>query len=58
MDPPMKQGNTRYPFLIVLFNIEDSITVELTLSEYYIVFLFKFNLNFYLNFHVAFIKQN
>lgn len=33
MDPPMKQGNTRYPFLIVLFNIEEIITVELTVSE-------------------------
>lgn len=33
MDPPMKQGNTRYPFLIVLFNIEENITVDLTVSE-------------------------
>ena len=33
MDPPMKQGNTRYPFLIVLFNIEEVISVELTVSE-------------------------
>jgi len=33
MDPPMKQGNTRYPFLIVLFNIEENITVDLTISD-------------------------
>jgi structure-specific recognition protein 1 len=33
MDPPMKQGNTRYPFLIVLFNIEEIISVDLTISE-------------------------
>lgn len=33
MDPPMKQGNTRYPFLIVLFNIEEAISVDLTVSE-------------------------
>lgn len=33
MDPPMKQGNTRYPFLIVLFNIEENITVEMTVSD-------------------------
>lgn len=33
MDPPMKQGNTRYPFLIVLFNIEENITVDLTVSD-------------------------
>jgi len=33
MDPPMKQGNTRYPFLIVLFNIEENISVELTVSD-------------------------
>ena len=29
----MKQGNTRYPFLIVLFNIDEVITVDLTISE-------------------------
>jgi structure-specific recognition protein 1 len=33
MDPPMKQGNTRYPFLIVLFNIEENISVDLTVSD-------------------------
>lgn len=33
MDPPMKQGNTRYPFLIVLFNIDEVITVDLTISD-------------------------
>jgi len=33
MDPPMKQGNTRYPFLIVLFNIEENISVDLTISD-------------------------
>jgi structure-specific recognition protein 1 len=33
MDPPIKQGNTRYPFLIVLFNIEEQITVDLTISD-------------------------
>lgn len=33
IDPPMKQGNTRYPFLIVLFNIEEEISVDLTISE-------------------------
>ena len=34
IDPPMKQGNTRYPFLIVLFNIEEEASVDLTISEY------------------------
>jgi len=33
LDPPMKQGNTRYPFLIVLFNIDDTISVDFTFSE-------------------------
>lgn len=33
IDPPMKQGNTRYPFLIVLFNIEEIISVDLTISD-------------------------
>ncbi|CAH1802193.1 unnamed protein product [Owenia fusiformis] len=33
LDPPIKQGQTRYPFLILLFSKEDECTLELTLSE-------------------------
>ena len=33
LDPPIKQGQTRYPFLIVLFQKDDETTLELTLSE-------------------------
>ncbi|XP_015930923.1 FACT complex subunit Ssrp1 [Parasteatoda tepidariorum] len=33
LDPPIKQGQTRYPFLILLFSKEDETTVELSLSE-------------------------
>ncbi|XP_076453034.1 FACT complex subunit SSRP1-like isoform X2 [Babylonia areolata] len=33
LDPPIKQGQTRYHFLILLFNKEDEMTVELGLSE-------------------------
>lgn len=33
LDPPIKQGQTRYHFLILLFNKEDETTVELTLSS-------------------------
>jgi hypothetical protein len=33
MDPPIKQGNTRYPFLIFLFNIDDEIDVDLNITE-------------------------
>ncbi|CAG5125389.1 unnamed protein product [Candidula unifasciata] len=33
LDPPIKQGQTRYHFLILLFNKEDEMTLELNLSE-------------------------
>ncbi len=33
LDPPIKQGQTRYPFLIVLFNNDDSVSIEVTFSE-------------------------
>ncbi|XP_070184989.1 LOW QUALITY PROTEIN: FACT complex subunit SSRP1-like [Littorina saxatilis] len=33
LDPPIKQGQTRYHFLILLFNKEDEMTVEMGMSE-------------------------
>lgn len=33
LDPPIKQGQTRYHFLILLFNKEDEMTIEMGLSE-------------------------
>lgn len=33
LDPPIKQGQTRYQFLILLFGKEDETTVELNMSE-------------------------
>jgi structure-specific recognition protein 1 len=33
LDPPIKQGQTRYPFLILLFNKEEESTIQLELSE-------------------------
>ncbi|KAK3580815.1 hypothetical protein CHS0354_025160 [Potamilus streckersoni] len=33
LDPPIKQGQTRYHFLILLFSKDDEITMELGLSE-------------------------
>lgn len=33
LDPPIKQGQTRYHFLILLFNKDDETTLELGLSE-------------------------
>ncbi|XP_035206480.1 FACT complex subunit Ssrp1-like [Stegodyphus dumicola] len=33
LDPPIKQGQTRYHFLILLFSKEEETTVELSLSE-------------------------
>ncbi|XP_076472913.1 FACT complex subunit SSRP1-like isoform X2 [Babylonia areolata] len=33
LDPPIKQGQTRYHFLILLFNKEDEMTIEMGMSE-------------------------
>ena len=33
LDPPIKQGQTRYQFLILLFNKEEEVTLEVTLSD-------------------------
>ncbi|XP_071178857.1 FACT complex subunit SSRP1-like [Mytilus edulis] len=33
LDPPIKQGQTRYHFLILLFNQEDEMTIDLSLTE-------------------------
>ncbi len=33
LDPPIKQGQTRYPFLILLFNKDEETTLELGLKE-------------------------
>jgi structure-specific recognition protein 1 len=29
LDPPIKQGMTRYPFLILLFNKDDEVSLDL-----------------------------
>ena len=33
MDPTMRQGQTRYPFLILILNKEESMEAEVALSE-------------------------
>ncbi|CAK9291352.1 unnamed protein product [Gordionus sp. m RMFG-2023] len=33
LDPPIKQGQTRYPFLILLFEKDEEITMKLSLNE-------------------------
>lgn len=33
LDPPIKQGQTRYQYLIVLFNNDDNISVDLSISD-------------------------
>lgn len=33
LDPPIKQGQTRYHFLVILFNMEDETSIELPFSE-------------------------
>jgi len=33
LDPPIKQGQTRYHFLIILFSKDTSTTLDLSLTE-------------------------
>lgn len=33
LDPPIKQGQTRYHFLVLLFNLEDETSIELPFTE-------------------------
>lgn len=33
LDPPIKQGQTRYHFLVILFNMEDETSIELPFSD-------------------------
>ena len=42
LDPPMKQGQTRYPFLVLLFNKDDEMTLELGLPEYVNFFMISY----------------
>jgi len=38
MDPPIKQGQTRYQFLTLLFSNDDDETIELPFSEWVLVY--------------------
>lgn len=33
LDPPIKQGQTRYHYLVLLFNMEEETTIELPFSD-------------------------
>lgn len=33
LDPPIKQGKTRYHYLVLLFNMEDKKSIELPFTE-------------------------
>jgi len=34
VDPPLRQGQTRYPFLVIQFSREEEMEVELNIDEY------------------------
>ncbi len=34
LDPPLRQGQTRYPFLVMQFDREEEITAELNMEEF------------------------
>ena len=34
LDPPIRQGQTRYPFLVMLFSRDEEVDVELNIDEF------------------------
>lgn len=34
LDPPLRQGQTRYPFLVMQFKREEEVAIELNMTEY------------------------
>lgn len=34
LDPPLRQGQTRYPFLVMQFKREEEVTIELNMTKY------------------------
>lgn len=39
LDPPLRQGQTRYPFLVMQFKREEEVVIELNMTEYGVRFL-------------------
>ena len=39
LDPPLRQGQTRYPFLVMQFKREEEVVIELNMTEYGLRFL-------------------
>ena len=33
LDPPLRQGQTRYPFLVMQFKSDEEITIDLNMTE-------------------------
>lgn len=34
LDPPLRQGQTRYPFLVMQFKKDEEVTIELNMTKY------------------------
>lgn len=34
LDPPLRQGQTRYPFLVMQFKREEEVSIDLNMTEY------------------------
>lgn len=34
LDPPLRQGQTRYPFLVMQLKLDEEITIDLNMTEY------------------------
>lgn len=39
LDPPLRQGQTRYPFLVMQFKREEEVVIDLNMTEYVKVIL-------------------
>jgi structure-specific recognition protein 1 len=38
LDPPLRQGQTRYPFLVMQLKLDEEISIELNMTEYVLLF--------------------
>lgn len=36
LDPPLRQGQTRYPFIVMQLKLDEEVTIDLNMTEYVI----------------------
>jgi structure-specific recognition protein 1 len=41
LEPPLRQGQTRYPFLVMQLKLDEEISLELNMTEFVVTAIFK-----------------